>query len=113
MLVICYGMPKSGSTLAFELVRGVLMNGGHDQRKIRTSIGIKRRGPGNHLAAVSRSALEHAIGEIGPDRTVAAKTHLPLPVPLFGWLETMQAARKIQVIASYRDPRDMVLSMLD
>jgi len=112
MLVICYGIAKSGSTLAFELVKGVLGSAGHSQKKVQ-STGIKPKGRLNLLAEVTPEAIEDAIAAIGPDRIVAAKTHLDLPETQFSWFEKMQAERKLQVITSYRDPRDMCLSLID
>jgi hypothetical protein len=112
MLVICYGIAKSGSTLAFEVVRGVLTSAGHSQKRV-PSAAVKPRGRGNYLAALDRDAVTDLIGAIGPDRIVAAKTHMTFPDEMFGWLEELQAARKLQVVASYRDPRDMCLSLVD
>lgn len=112
MLVICYGMAKSGSTLAFELVRGVLESAGHGQGKVRTAA-FRRRAGGNYVAELSRESLEDAFEQIGPNRIVAAKTHKPLPDEMFRWAEEMQAARKLQVVTSYRDPRDICLSLVD
>jgi len=113
MLVICYGMAKSGSTLAYELVKGVLESAGHSQEKVDSVAFRRQQKHGNYMAEISREALEDAFENIGPDRIVAAKTHMPLPDELYGWAEEMQAARKLQVIASYRDPRDICLSLID
>ena len=112
MLVICYGIAKSGSTLAYELVKGVLASAGQSQRKIK-SAGLKPRGRGNHLDSVERAHLAELINTIGPERIIAAKTHKCFDVADFEWLEEQQAARKLQVITSYRDPRDMCLSLVD
>jgi hypothetical protein len=112
MLVICCGMAKSGSTLSFELVRGVLMGAGHRQSKVRCA-GIKPRARGNHLSSLSRESLLDVIEAIGPGRIVAAKTHKCFSDDMFGWMEQLQVERKIQVVASYRDPRDVCLSLID
>lgn len=112
MLVICYGMAKSGSTLAYELVRGVLESAGHSQARIAIKA-FRKRGEGNHMATMAQDALEEAIAEIGSERIVAAKTHKVFPDVMFPWIEEMQAQRKLQVIASYRDPRDICLSLVD
>jgi hypothetical protein len=104
-------MAKSGSTLAYEMVKGVLADAGHDQRKVRSS-GLKPR-RGNYIAALSREAVLDVIESIGPDRIVAAKTHMTFDNEMFAWLEDLQAQRKLQVFASYRDPRDMCLSLVD
>ncbi|MBV9991197.1 MAG: hypothetical protein JOZ72_07870 [Alphaproteobacteria bacterium] len=112
MLVICYGMAKSGSTLAYELVRGVLGSAGHSQARIKSKA-LRKRDDGNYLATVAREALEDAMAKIGSERIVAAKTHKVFTDDMFPWIEEMQAARKLQVIASYRDPRDICLSLVD
>jgi hypothetical protein len=112
MLVICYGIAKSGSTLAYELVKGVLADAGHSQKKVR-SLAIKPKARGNHLAELSRDALLDTMAAIGDERIVAAKTHMAMPGSMFPWLEEMQQARKLQVFASYRDPRDICLSLVD
>jgi len=112
MLVICFGMAKSGSTLAYELTKGVLSSAGHDQGKVN-STGLKKRRGGNYIAELTRESVTDIAAAIGPDRIVAAKTHKCFDEEEFAWYEDMQAQRKIQVVASYRDPRDMCLSLVD
>ena len=112
MLVICYGIAKSGSTLTFELVKGVLAGAGHSQEKVRCN-GLKPRARGNYILSVTRETVADIVDSIGPDRIVAAKTHARFPDDMFGWLEELQSQRKIQVITSYRDPRDICLSLVD
>lgn len=112
MLVICYGMAKSGSTLAFELTKGILSAAGHDQGKVKTG-GLKKRRGGNYIAELTPESVAEIVGAIEPGRIVAAKTHKCFDDEEFAWYEDMQAQRKIQVVASYRDPRDMCLSLID
>jgi len=113
MLVICYGIAKSGSTLAFELVRGVLASAGHDQKKLKGAPGIKPRGRGNHLEAISKEGISALVEAVGPDRIVAVKTHKTFDDAMFGWMENLQRERKLQAVVSYRDPRDICLSLID
>ncbi len=112
MLVICYGMAKSGSTLTFELVRGVLMGAGHSQEKVRSN-GLKPKARGNYILSVTRETISDIVEAIDPGRIVAAKTHSKFSDDMFGWLEELQSQRKVQVITSYRDPRDICLSLVD
>lgn len=117
MLVISYGIPKSGSTLAYEMLRGVLANAGHAQEAIRNDRledeaaprGTKR----NFLNDITRESVQALIDEIGKERIIAVKTHSGFAAELFPWLEEQQHKRQIQVIASYRDPRDICLSLID
>ena len=112
MLVICYGMAKSGSTLTFEMVKGVLTGAGHSQEKVRSN-GLKPKARGNYIVSVTRETVSDMVESVGPDRIVAAKTHGKFSDDMFGWLEELQSQRKIQVITSYRDPRDICLSLVD
>jgi len=119
MLVLCYGMPKSGSTLAFELVKGVLRSAGFEQENfVNDQTGeenLKTPGPGkrNFIRGVEKEKLAGIMARIGPNRKIAIKTHTDFPDELFGWFEEMQAKGELQIFASYRDPREMVLSLRD
>jgi len=112
MLVVCYGIAKSGSTLAYELVRGVLMSAGHSQKKFAHHA-LKPRGRGNHMASVRPADLESLIEALGDERILAAKTHQCFEDADFRRMEELQHQRKLQVFTSYRDPRDMCLSLID
>ncbi|HVU19370.1 MAG TPA: sulfotransferase domain-containing protein [Gemmataceae bacterium] len=112
MLVICYGMAKSGSTLTFEMVKGVLAGAGHDQRKIK-SPALRRKRTGNYFAELERESLSALLEKIGDERMIAVKTHMVFDDGMFAWLEELQRQRKLQVVASYRDPRDICLSLVD
>jgi len=117
MLVISYGIPKSGSTLAYEMVRGILESAGHAQAILRNERlegaeaprGTKR----NFLNYITRETIQMLIDEIGTERIIAAKTHSGFSADMFPWLEELQQKREIQVIASFRDPRDICLSLVD
>ncbi len=115
MLVIAYGIPKSGSTLAFELLRGILLSAGQEQEVLHNDRegGTYRGTQRNFLNKITRERIESMIERTGPDRVIAVKTHSSFSPDMFRWLEERQAARDIQVIASYRDPRDICLSLRD
>jgi hypothetical protein len=117
MLVLCYGIPRSGSTLAFEMVSEILRGGGFEQAFVRND----RAGPQtrkgknarNYLDRISREAITELVAAIGPSRKIAVKTHGAFTVDLFPWLEELQRKGDMQVIASYRDPRDICLSLME
>lgn len=119
MLVLCYGIPKSGSTLAFELVRTSLKNAGFHQKTFvndaRDLEGADAGLPGlrNFVNGVDRQRIEKLIEAIGPDKKVAVKTHSVFPDDDFLWLEQLQAGGGLQIFASYRDPREICLSLTD
>ena len=112
MLVICYGMAKSGSTLAFEVVRGVLMSAGHNQGRVSSS-GVSPTARRNFMKTADRASIEALLEYTGDGRILAVKSHHVFKDDMFEWLEELQATRKLQVIASYRDPRDICLSLVD
>ncbi len=117
MLIISYGIPKSGSTLAYELLRGMLANAGFAQEFARdgeaTAAPPRRGAKRNFVARLSREKIEELVEAIGPNRRIVIKTHDDFDPALFGWLEDVQQRGDIQVVASYRDPRDICLSLLD
>lgn len=108
-LYLSYGMPKSGSTLAFELTRTMLELAGVPQVKIgagvtdpETQINFvhKLDGPGYEKLRDEARALA---------RPIVIKTHSRL----FPRLEKLLQSGKLLGHAVCRDPRDMALSMLD
>jgi hypothetical protein len=119
MLVLCYGMPKSGSTLAFEIVKGMLSNAGFEQENFINDVAgaesLKAPGPNkrNFIGELSKERIVDVMATIGPNRRIAVKTHTNFPDDLFGWFEELQARGELQIIASYRDPREMCLSLMD
>lgn len=112
MLVICYGMAKSGSTLAFEMVRAILMSAGHSQGRVRCP-GLSSRARGNYMKTADRNSIESLLDYVGKGRILAVKSHHVFSDDMFEWIEDLQARRKLQIIASYRDPRDICLSLVD
>lgn len=112
MLILCYGITKSGSTLAFELVKGMLASVGHPQDVLPGGVVF----PGkkiNFVTKVNRESIDRLLAAIPDGRTIAVKTHVMFDRETFAYLEGLQAERKVQAIASYRDPRDICLSLID
>jgi hypothetical protein len=119
MLILCYGMPKSGSTLAFELVRGMLRSAGCEQETFinderdEDELAAGGLGVRNYANLLTVEKIKNIMTSIGTGRKICVKTHSALPHGAFGRLEQLQADREIQVIASYRDPREICLSLMD
>lgn len=117
MLVISYGIPKSGSTLAFELVKRVLVSAGFEQEVLRNDrIDMPYRDPDrerNFVTGITKEKIEELISQFDPAKTIVVKTHSSFAKEIFAWLDDMQQRREVQVIASFRDPRDICLSLLD
>ncbi|PIB24574.1 hypothetical protein BFP76_05120 [Amylibacter kogurei] len=107
--VFCYGMTKCGSTLAFETTRSALELSGFPQPRLSESaLGISRKiNFCQHLNSNNINALKNEVRAIG--HPIAIKTHTrPDPVVI-----NMIDQGDALVQATYRDPREMALSMLD
>jgi len=100
MLVLCYGVLQSAG-----FVQDFIRNDLHEPREGR----VFR----NYIDDVSAESIDALIATIGPARKIAFKTHAGFSDEMFVRLEELQAKRELQVIASYRDPRDICLSLLD
>jgi len=112
MLVICYGITKSGSTLAFELAKQALAHCGHPQDRLSDEVVT----PGhkiNFVDSMSAARIEKLEHEIGPDRIIAVKTHAGLDREKFQYVDRLCADGRLKVQIVYRDPRDVCLSMVD
>lgn len=108
-LYLSYGMPKSGSTLAFELVRTLLEVAGHPQAPLPPALVDPKHGI-NFIRELDSATLEAAL-EAVPDTgaLLAIKTHSRIPANA----RSLLACGRIIGHAVCRDPRDIALSMLD
>lgn len=111
MLLLSFGIPKSGTTLGFELARGILREAGHDQRM--ESPHLASHAKVNFATAIDRESVAALIAASGPDRIVAVKTHAGFDASLTPWLEAQIAVGDLAVQAIYRDPRETCLSLID
>ena len=109
LLYFSYGMTKTGSTLAFQLVRSALDLCGFPQDRVPLDVvnPVLRRNFVNHISERQLAELKDEAKNRG--YPIALKTHMR-PDP--GVVEMIQSGEAI-AHACYRDPRDMALSMLD
>jgi hypothetical protein len=117
MLIINYGIPKSGSTLTYELVRGMLISAGYsqdlanpDRRAVQPLVSRMKR---NFSALMGRAEIEALLAQIGPEGRIAVKTHAWFEDTPYAWLDDLCAKGEVLIVASYRDPRDITLSLVD
>jgi hypothetical protein len=106
-IYICYGITKSASTFAWQLIKRTAISGG---LPIAT-LTLKSKGansPEDYIDPVSEETIRRIHSDVG-DLPVVIKTHGPV-TPAAVRLVTEGEA---QVFASYRDLRDVALSLLD
>lgn len=104
-----FGMTKSGSTLAFELARAALVLSGQHQPMLSEAAVLKRKKINfcEHIDADRAQALRNEATKIG--NMIAIKTHTRPDPEVVEMLNSGAAIAH----ATYRDPRDMALSMVD
>lgn len=109
LLYFSYGMTKTGSTLAFQLVRSALDLCGFPQDRVPLDVvnPVLRRNFVNHISPRQLEALKDEAKKRG--YPIALKTHMR---PDDCVVKAIQSGEAI-AHACYRDPRDMALSMLD
>ncbi len=109
LLYFSYGMTKTGSTLAFQLVRSALDLCGYPQDRLGLDVVDRslRRNFVNHISERQLTELKQEAKKRG--HIIVLKTHMR-PDP--GVVKMIQSGEAI-AHAGYRDPRDMMLSMLD
>ena len=103
-LYVCYGMPKSGSTLAFQLSRAVALRAGFDQMPLQSAQPVQDGDSKPDEFAASLAAAERAGRHL-----IVIKTHSGMTEAL----RDAVADGRALVQAHARDPRDIALSMRD
>ena len=105
---LSYGMPKSGSTLAFELTKAVFEQNSYPQTRLSGLVDDKHAT--NFIGGFSDEVVERlwtAVERIG--YPIVVKTHGRLTPAARRLLENGNAIGH----CSYRDPREVILSLLD
>lgn len=106
-IFISYGITKSASTFAWQLIKRTAIAGGLPVATL-TVRSKRRHTPEDYIDPVSEENLRLVAEDVG-DAPVVIKTHgdaTPVAVRLV-------AEGTAQVFASYRDLRDVALSLLD
>lgn len=109
MIYFSFGMHKAGSTLGFELTKGMFSRAGAAQILLPRAI-IGDNQDINFLrcpTAENVRALEREVTRIG--HPIVIKTHQAAIPEIIALLETGKAMGQ----CVYRDPRDIILSLLD
>lgn len=108
-IIFSYGMTKCGSTLAFELARTALELSGFPQPIMpREAIGVNKHiNFARHLTEKQVTCLEDYAYDLG--HPIVIKTHTRPDPPVIDLINRGKAV----IHASYRDPREIILSMLD
>jgi len=112
VIYLCFGMVKSGSTLAYELTRALLATLSHPQDRLHCPF-LEDHNinflSGTAMREFNRESLRMIEQEAPSPKIVSFKTHTS-PTTIFR--ELAQEGLLIGQ-ANFRDPRDTILSLLD
>jgi hypothetical protein len=111
MLVFSYGIPKSGSTLAFNIARAVAMLGGHPQRRLAPPL-ASPAGRVNYQQDLDPAMLRD-LARLAEGRILLMKTHAPPGPDWIAEYRRLAAAGRVGAHVNHRDPRDICLALLD
>lgn len=112
MLILCYGITKSGSTLGFELIKAMLRTAGFEQTRLPDGV-VKPGHRVNYVEKLDSDGIARLRDAIGDKTKIAVKVHCNLNRPTYLRLTELQSQGGVQIFASYRDPREMCLSLVD
>ena len=111
MILLSFGVRKSGSTLAFEMAKAVLELAGHRQVRLPDELVNPRQRP-NFLPHLDDERLARLV-DAAHSTQLAIKTHEPPNRLTARRLVSSLRAGELKVHVVFRDPRDTVLSLLD
>lgn len=111
MIVISFGVRKSGSTLAFEMAKAVLELDGSAQKPLPEELFDPELGV-NMVGAWSDQRLARLIDHTAGTRVVV-RTHGHSEMLSTEMVQGQLDAGQLKIHVVFRDPRDGVLSLLD
>jgi hypothetical protein len=112
MIVLSYGMTKSGSTLAFELCKSILQQKGYKQRRLPDGVVV----PGHHINFItdlSVDSLRRVMQEVSRSEIIAIKAHTAFDAATRQFIEESIRDGQMKVHLNYRDLREICLSLVD
>lgn len=112
MILISYGITKSGSTLAFELARRIAIQAGFKQRRLPDRV-VSPAHAKNFIVNWSPETIGLLLGEIAADEYIVVKTHARPSDSVIRRLGQADCKQQIRIHAVFRDPREIALSLVD
>lgn len=111
MIVVSFGVPKSGSTLAFEMTRAILELNGFAQDRLAVGLVVPEADI-NHQRDWSDDLMTRLFDATRGTKVVIKTHETPSAMSPALLVEALEAGDlKIHVV--YRDPRDAIVSMID
>lgn len=112
MIIVSFGINKSGSTLAFEMTKAILELNGFPQARLDDHL-LGTRWHHINFAPEWTDARLRSLIEAANGTRIVVKTHAGPAAISSNLIVDSIEANELRVHVVYRDPRDTVLSMLD
>ncbi|HVT26453.1 MAG TPA: hypothetical protein VHE81_00400 [Lacipirellulaceae bacterium] len=112
MIVLSYGMTKSGSTLAFELCKAILEKSGFPQRRLPDGVVAPGRRI-NFLEPVTLETIGRLSSEVGSKEIIAVKLHEGGSAQVRKAVAQEIERGNVRLHVNYRDLREVALSLID
>jgi hypothetical protein len=112
VILISYGITRSGSTLCFEFAKRILEEAGFPQRRLSDALTVPGRRI-NYRREWSIESVEALLREVREDEYIAIKTHGPPGPDLRTALAADGRFERVKVHVNLRDPREVALSLRD
>ena len=108
MLYVAYGLPKSGSTFIAQMIeRSMALAAGETQAAVRSRyLPVELQGRYQDLTPDIETTI---LDSMPPDVDLLVKTHARCTPKLRAMIQSGEVA----ACASFRDPRDVALSLMD
>jgi hypothetical protein len=110
MLVLSYGIPKSGSTLGFEFARATCEAGGFRQVSLPADL---RSRDVNMIKVLSHENVARLIDFVEGPAPLVVKVHTVMDDDVWDQMDSEIRRGRLKVHAIYRDPREICLSLMD
>ncbi|WP_285164742.1 hypothetical protein [Shewanella goraebulensis] len=109
MIFICYGMQKSASSFAWSIVKDLTEELGHNQNLLRKTYIDDKNFRVEYQNIFNIEEYEYFNERIPQNEILVIKSHAPISAELGEHIQSQGGC----AIATYRDPLDIAISLLD
>lgn len=112
MIVLCYGLPKSASTFAFQLASGLVEAAGFAQAPLYRRYlppDLAPYPPQPYFVQLAAGDLTRIVAGLPEEQLMVVKLHGPLHSDIHNLLDTGAC----RALCTHRDPRDAAVSLFD
>ncbi len=116
MLIISGGLQKSGSGWLYNMLHDLLkLQYGYDSRKVKTIYDLEEFliDDNNFVPKLNAQSAEALSRPLIDGKTIIIKTHNYPDISFFDFMKRHNLINKVKLLYSMRDPRDVVLSVID